>query len=52
MSRFLITIAIAAAMALLAAPVADARHHQHGKGCNGEFMYMKGGKCMDARNKS
>jgi hypothetical protein len=51
MSRFLITVAIAAAMAVIAAPVADARHHSHGKGCKAEFMYMKGGKCMDARDK-
>lgn len=27
-------------------------HHAHAtsKGCKGEFIYMKGGKCMDARN--
>jgi hypothetical protein len=52
MPRFLITVTLAAAMAVIVAPVADGRHHHHGKVCGGEFMYMKGGKCMDARNKS
>ena len=52
MSKFLITVAIAAAMAVIVAPVADARHHHHGKACGGEFMYMKGGKCLDARDKT
>jgi hypothetical protein len=32
-------------------------HHAHKAmhakaGCKGDFMYMKGGKCMDARNKA
>jgi hypothetical protein len=26
--------------------------HQAKAGCKGEFMYMKGGKCMDARAKA
>ena len=26
--------------------------HSTGKTCKGEFMYMKGGKCMDARQKA
>jgi hypothetical protein len=52
MPRLPMTIIIAAAMAVAVAPVANARHHHaHGKGCKGEFMYMKGGKCMDARDK-
>ena len=56
MPRLLITIAIATAMAVVVAPVANARHHHHAHhakgGCKGEFMYMKGGKCMDARAKA
>jgi hypothetical protein len=33
-------------------------HHMHhrmahaNRGCHGEFMYHKAGKCMDARNKA
>ena len=52
----------ALALPLAAATVASAAHHKggkhhhhhghHGKGCKGEFMYMKGGKCMDARAKA
>ena len=50
-TRFLITMVVAA-LAVAITPVANAAHH-HGKGgCKGEFMYMKGGKCMDARNKA
>ena len=45
MSKFLVTVALAAALTVIAAPIADARHHHHGKACGGEFMYMKGGKC-------
>ena len=55
-------IIAAAAMAIVTAPVASAaqkpmHHHvhkamHHGKACKGEFMYMKGGKCQDARNKA
>jgi hypothetical protein len=59
MSRLLTTIAIAAAMAVAVAPLANAAHksmHHHAHhakgGCKGEFMYMKGGKCMDARAKA
>jgi Spy/CpxP family protein refolding chaperone len=55
-----IVIAICAlALPLAAATVASAhkgaKHHHHhghhGKACKGEFMYMKGGKCKDSRNK-
>jgi Spy/CpxP family protein refolding chaperone len=48
----LITIIVATAMAVAAAPVANAAHHHAKGGCKGEFMYMKGGKCMDARAKA
>ena len=51
-----ITLLLAAAIAMAVAPVANARHHHvvhHAKaGCKGEFMYMQGGKCMDARAKA
>ena len=54
-------------LAVAAAPLANAatmhhyavhhakyRYYSHPKGavCKGEFMYMKGGTCMDARNKT
>jgi hypothetical protein len=49
--RFIIA-AVAVAMAVAGAPIANAaRHHAKG-GCKGEFMYMKGGKCVDARAKT
>ena len=58
MNTKVITILTAIAVAMAAAPAASAAAH-HGKamhakaaGCKGEFMYMKGGKCMDARNKA
>ena len=35
-----------------AAHHAKHHHYAHAKGCKGEFMYMKGGKCMDARKKA
>ena len=51
-------------LAVSAAPLANAakmaahhakhHHYAHAKGaggCKAEFMYMKGGKCMDARAK-
>ena len=52
----------ALALPLAAATVATAahhkmggKHHHHhghkGKACKGEFMYMKGGKCLDSRKK-
>jgi hypothetical protein len=52
----------ALALPLTAATVASAAHHKggkhhhhhhghHGKACKGEFMYAKGGKCMDSRKK-
>jgi hypothetical protein len=45
--------ATAAAMHHHAAQHGKYRYYSHPKGaaCKGEFMYMKGGKCMDARNK-
>jgi hypothetical protein len=55
-AKFIIVV-LATAMAMAVAPVANAAHHakvvHHSKaGCKGEFMYMKGGKCMDARAKA
>lgn len=51
----------ALALPLAAATVASAHHkggkmhhhhgHHHGKACKGEFMYAKGGKCLDSRKK-
>jgi hypothetical protein len=57
MKTSLTTIIVIAAMAVVAPAVAahkSMHHHaQHTKaGCKGEFMYMKGGKCMDARAKA
>ena len=58
MTAKVITMLAAIALAMAGAPAASAATH-HGKamhakatGCKGEFMYMKGGKCMDARDKS
>ena len=43
----------AAAMAKAAKPAHHYRHHvKAGGGCKGTYMYMKGGKCVDARNKA
>ncbi len=65
MTRTLVAIAVLLS-AVGFAPVASAatmhhnpvhhgkyRYYSHPKGtaCKGEFMYMKGGKCMDARAK-
>jgi|JRHI01.1.fsa_nt_gi hypothetical protein len=57
MTAKVLTILAAIAVAMAVAPVANAAHHakvvHHSKaGCKGEFMYMKGGKCMDARAKA
>jgi hypothetical protein len=52
MAKLLVTLAVAAAMVVAIAQVAEAHHHHHGKGCKAEFMYMKGGKCMDSRAKA
>ena len=51
----------ALALPLAAATVASAHHkggkmhhhhgHHHGTACKGEFMYAKGGKCLDSRKK-
>ena len=62
MTSKMIALVAALAFALGAAPAAMAAkqaapkaqiHHVKAKGgiCKGEFMYMKGGKCMDARDK-
>jgi hypothetical protein len=64
-SKILAGIA-ALALAIGTAPMANAAKTMHpqaahhakyfalakGKICKGEFMYMKGGKCMDARDKT
>ncbi len=54
----MIVLVAALAFAFRAASVAMAArkyhiHHDKAKVCTwkGEFMYMKGGKCMDARGK-
>jgi hypothetical protein len=54
-----ILIATFAVTAFLASPVlahkkpgAHAAAHSTGKACKGEFMYSKGGQCMDARKKA
>jgi hypothetical protein len=53
-----IVLATLLAASALAAPAFAAKKHPAGtvhaagKTCKGEFMYMKGGKCMDARQKS
>ena len=57
MKTSLTTIIVIAAMAFVAPGVAAHKsmpHHAHHAktGCKGEFMYMKGGKCMDARAKA
>ena len=52
-----LTFAFGAAPAAMAAKQAAPKGHVHyykaagGKACKGEFMYMKGGKCQDARDK-
>lgn len=48
-------VALFAALATLWLPVAaeaKASHHKgmHHAACKGAYMYMHGGKCMDARN--
>ncbi len=56
MKSTLTTLIVIAAMAVVAPAVAahkPMQHAHHAKaGCKGEFMYMKGGKCMDARAKA
>jgi hypothetical protein len=57
-SRVLIAAAVTAsllaspAFAAAKKPAAKAATHVSHKGCKGEFMYTKGGKCMDSRNKA
>jgi len=58
MTSKMIALVAALAFTLSAAPIANAAKPMHhrvahhaGKACKGEFMYMKGGKCMDARDK-
>jgi hypothetical protein len=58
MKTTLATIIVIAAMGIVAPAIAahKSMHHHHAQhakaGCKGEFMYMKGGKCMDARAKA
>jgi len=51
--RTLLMALMAASLAFGVAGSANAmmmhHHWTHHHGCKGEFMYMKGGKCMDAR---
>ena len=66
MTRTLVGIAVLFMSAVVLAPLASAatmhhhpvhhgkyRYYSHPRGtlCKGEFMHMKGGKCMDARDK-
>lgn len=48
-------LALFAALAMLSLPIAAQAkaHHKgaHHAACKGSYMYMKGGKCLDARNK-
>jgi hypothetical protein len=54
----LIVLVTLLAASTVAAPAIAATKHAHrvvhatGKTCKGEFMYMKGGKCVDARLKA
>jgi hypothetical protein len=52
MKAKVITVLTAVALAMAGVSAASAATHS-GKaaGCKGEFMYLKGGKCMDARDK-
>jgi hypothetical protein len=58
MKTSLTAIIVIAAMAVVAPAIAahKSMHHHHAHhamaGCKGEFMYMKAGKCMDARAKA
>jgi hypothetical protein len=57
--RFIFVV-VAMAATVTVAPIANAAkpaahkamHHHAKGGCKGEFMYMKGGKCLDARAKA
>jgi hypothetical protein len=50
-------VALLATSTVVAPAIAATKHapkavHSTGKTCKGEFMFMKGGKCMDARQKA
>ena len=52
MTAKVLTILTAIAVAMAGATAASAAHKGKAPaGCKGEFMYMKGGKCLDARDK-
>ena len=51
MTAKVLTILTAIAVAMAGATAASAAHSGKAVGCKGEFMYMKGGKCVDARDK-
>jgi hypothetical protein len=52
MTAKVLTILTAIAVAMAGATAASAAHSgKSAVGCKGEFMYMKGGKCLDARDK-
>jgi hypothetical protein len=55
MKRVLLAILLATtavAPAFAATKHATKAVHSTGKTCKGQFMYMKGGKCVDARQKA
>lgn len=61
MKRYFIFLAVASALGMAGGSAAEAAkapkasaHHASAKGktCKKEFMYWKGGKCVDARNSS
>ena len=56
LSRIML-VTLLAASSVAAPAIAATKHapkavHATGKTCKGEFMYMKGGKCVDARQKA
>lgn len=57
MMRIVLATLLATSTVVAPAFAAKKKHaapavHSTGKTCKGEFMYMKGGKCMDARQKA
>ena len=58
MTSKILAVVVALALTVGTIPVANAAKPMHhhaahpSKGCKAEFMYMKGGKCMDARDKA
>jgi hypothetical protein len=51
MTAKVLSILTAVALAMAGATAASAAHKGASSSCKGEFMYMKDGKCMDARDK-